>query len=148
MAERLERLAQGADRAGDERVDADDLARRPRRPRCTIVVRAMSRSMTRFARLAALPMLFAGMARAAAPSVPILEPDALKPGQKAEVRTVFAGDRIETFDAEILGVLKGGKVEGDVILARATSDRVTKTGIAQGMSGSPVYVDGKLVGAL
>jgi hypothetical protein len=104
--------------------------------------------MMRTLRLASLPMLFAGMACAAAPSVPTLDADALRPGQKAEVRTVFAGDRIESFDAEILGVLKGGRVEGDVILARATSDRVSKTGIAQGMSGSPVYVDGKLVGAL
>jgi SpoIVB peptidase S55 len=78
----------------------------------------------------------------------MLEPDALVPGQKAEVRTVFTGQKIETFEAEILGVLKGGKAEGDMILARATSERVVRSGVAQGMSGSPVYVDGKLIGAL
>jgi hypothetical protein len=64
------------------------------------------------------------------------------------VRTVFAGDSVETFEAEILGVLPGGRSEGDMILARATSPRVEQTGVAQGMSGSPVYVDGKLIGAL
>jgi hypothetical protein len=77
-----------------------------------------------------------------------LAPDDLHPGQKAVVKTVFAGDRVEDFDAEIVGVLKGGRTEGDIILARATSERVIKSGVAQGMSGSPVYVDGRLIGAL
>ena len=67
---------------------------------------------------------------------------------KAVVKTVFAGDRVEDFEAEIVGVLKGGRAEGDLILARATSERVVKSGVAQGMSGSPVYVEGRLVGAL
>jgi hypothetical protein len=61
---------------------------------------------------------------------------------------VFEGTRIEEFEAEIVGVLPGGRAEGDMIVARATSERVVKSGIAQGMSGSPVYVDGKLIGAL
>lgn len=81
-------------------------------------------------------------------NVPILAPAALHPGQLASVRTVFAGDSIETFDAVILGVMDGGRSDGQVILARATSERVIACGIAQGMSGSPVYVDGKLIGAL
>src|SRR5258706_15623803 len=80
--------------------------------------------------------------------VPTLGPAQLHPGQKAEVRTVFHGDSVETFEAEIVGVLAGGRVEGDMILARATSARVVDSGVAQGMSGSPVFVDGKLVGAL
>ena len=64
------------------------------------------------------------------------------------VRTVFAGDSIESFDAEIVGVLQGGRAEGDLILAKPVSDRMKHLGVAAGMSGSPVYVDGKLVGAL
>lgn len=80
--------------------------------------------------------------------MPILALDQLHPGQKAVVRTVFRGDSIEEFPAEIVGVMKGGRAEGDMILARATSERLEKTGVAQGMSGSPVYVDGKLIGAL
>ena len=79
---------------------------------------------------------------------PTLDLDALQPGQKAVVRTVFQGERIESLEAEIVGVFHGGRVDGDIIVARATTERVIHSGIAQGMSGSPVYVDGKLVGAL
>lgn len=96
-----------------------------------------------------LLLLLAASAAAAAPAgIPTLAPDQLRPGQKAVVKTVFVGDRVEEFEAEIVGVLKGGRAEGDLILARATSERVIKTGVAQGMSGSPVYVDGRLIGAL
>lgn len=96
----------------------------------------------------ALALLVARGAFGATPSVPTLDPERLHAGQKAVVRTVFSGETIESFDAEILGVLKGGRSEGDVILARATSERVIRTGVAAGMSGSPVYVEGKLIGAL
>ena len=100
----------------------------------------------RLARLAGALALVAGTARAA--PVPTLDLARLHPGQAAEVRTVFRGDSIETFNAEIVGVLTGGRTEGDMILARATSERVVRSGVAQGMSGSPVYVEGKLIGAL
>jgi hypothetical protein len=89
-----------------------------------------------------------GLALAASPAVPTMPASALRAGQRAEVRTVFSGDSVETFTAEIVGVLPGGRAEGDLILARATSPRVERTGVAQGMSGSPVYVDGRLIGAL
>ncbi len=93
-------------------------------------------------------LLFGLASPVSATSVPCLKLDELKPGQQAEVRTVFQGTRIDTFSAEIVGVLRGGPVAGDMIVARATSERVARLGVAQGMSGSPVYVDGKLVGAL
>lgn len=95
-----------------------------------------------------LASLVAVSAHGATPNVPTLGPDALHPGQKAIVHTVFAGDSIETFEAEIVGVLRGGRASGNTILARALTPRVVQSGVAQGMSGSPVYVDGKLVGAL
>jgi SpoIVB peptidase S55 len=85
---------------------------------------------------------------AAASSVPTLSPGTLHPGQKAVVHTVFTGSVVDSFDAEIVGVMEGGRAEGAMILARATSERVARTGIAQGMSGSPVTVGGRLVGAL
>ena len=88
------------------------------------------------------------LARAAAPVVPVAPVSSVHAGQQALVRTVFVGDSIETFTAEIVGVLPGGRAEGDMILARATDPRVILTGVAQGMSGSPVYVDGRLIGAL
>ena len=98
--------------------------------------------------LLVLLALVPGAPVAAASGVPTLPAAALHSGQKATVHTVFAGDSVETFDAEIVGVMPGGRAEGDLILARATSPRVQSTGVAQGMSGSPVYVDGKLIGAL
>ncbi len=69
-------------------------------------------------------------------------------GQHATCRTVFAGRAIEDFDLEVVGVVKGGKADGDMILARATQPRLVHDGIAAGMSGSPVYIDGRLAGAL
>jgi len=104
--------------------------------------------MVRSVRVAAIALLWLVVSAPAWARVPTLDPDALQAGQKAVVKTVFQGERIEDFEAEIVGVLHGGRVDGDIIVARATSERVTKTGIAQGMSGSPVYVDGHLVGAL
>lgn len=74
--------------------------------------------------------------------------DELKPGMKGVGRTVFRGNEIEEFGVEILGVLKGGAVGGDVILARLEGGPLKETGVISGMSGSPVYLDGKLVGAL
>lgn len=97
--------------------------------------------------LTLVPVVLGGGAALGAP-VPTLAPGDLHPGEKAVVRTVFQGTRVESFDAEIVGVLHGGRAEGDMILARATSPRVVESGVAQGMSGSPVYVDGKLIGAL
>ncbi len=56
---------------------------------------------------------------------------------------------IETFDVEIIGLMDNGKGSTKMIMARASGDVINRTGgILQGMSGSPVYVDGKLVGAL
>jgi SpoIVB peptidase S55 len=97
--------------------------------------------------LTLLALIPAPRAGSAAP-VPTMPPGALHRGQKAIVRTVFEGTRIEEFEAEVVGVLSSGRAAGDMIVARATSPRVIATGVAQGMSGSPVYVDGKLVGAL
>lgn len=98
--------------------------------------------------LAAGLCALAAPVRAVVADVPVMAASELRPGQHAIVRTVFAGDSIETFEATILGVLSGGRTEGDMILARATSERVIQCGVAEGMSGSPVYVDGKLIGAL
>src|SRR5262249_27468493 len=62
--------------------------------------------------------------------------------------TVFEGHTLEDFDLEVVGVVKGGKADGDMILARATQPRLVHDGIAAGMSGSPVYIEGRLAGAL
>ena len=113
-------------------------------PGCSIVPRVKHATVFRALLLGGLCLL-ASSARSA---VPTLSADSLHAGQMAVVRTVFAGTHIESFDAEILGVLDVGRTEGRIILARATSQRVVKSGVAQGMSGSPVYVNGRLIGAL
>ncbi len=72
----------------------------------------------------------------------------LKPGMRATGRTVFSGDRVEDFQVEILGVLENVGPKQSLILARLSGGPLEKTGVLQGMSGSPVYIDGKLVGAV
>jgi len=63
-------------------------------------------------------------------------------------RTIFTGDRVEDFQVEILGVLDNIGPKESLILARLSGGPLDHTGVMQGMSGSPVYIDGKLVGAV
>ena len=73
----------------------------------------------------------------------------IKPGLKGVGRTIFEGDHIEEFQVEILGILKNALApKHDLILARLSGGPLEKTGVIAGMSGSPVYIDGKLVGAV
>jgi len=72
----------------------------------------------------------------------------LKPGMKGVGRTVFQGTRPEEFQVEILGVLHGINPGASAVLAKFSGDRIERTGIFEGMSGSPVYIDGKLLGAV
>jgi hypothetical protein len=74
----------------------------------------------------------------------------LEPGMKGVGRTVILGTTVEEFNVEIIGVLKkGGFNGGPMILIRCTGEVIDKTGgVAGGFSGSPVYINGKLIGAL
>lgn len=73
----------------------------------------------------------------------------LKRGMKGVAYTVFEGVNPEPMQVEILGVLKDSLGPGrDMILARLYGNKPEFTGVVAGMSGSPVYIDGKLVGAL
>src|SRR6476661_7921357 len=72
----------------------------------------------------------------------------LKPGMHGTGKTVFSGDRIEDFDVEILGVLENIGPKQSLILGRLSGGPLAKTGVMQGMSGSPVFIDGRLVGAV
>src|SRR5262245_13927020 len=74
--------------------------------------------------------------------------DEVRPGMKGIGKTVFQGTRIEEFDVELLGVLKNFAPKQDMVLARLSGGPLAKTGVIAGMSGSPVYVDGKLLGAV
>jgi len=75
--------------------------------------------------------------------------DELRPGMKGIARTVFAGSETQEFGVEILGVLPGFPgPHQSAIIARLSGSNVEKTGVFAGMSGSPVYIDGRLVGAI
>lgn len=70
------------------------------------------------------------------------------PGLHGVGRTIFQGNRIEEFQVEILGVIQNGGPKQSIILARLSGGPLAEAGIIQGMSGSPVYIDGKLLGAV
>lgn len=72
----------------------------------------------------------------------------IRAGQKGIGRTVFSGNKIEEFQVEVLGVLENIGPKQNVILARLSGGPLDRTGVMQGMSGSPVFIDGKLVGAV
>ena len=88
------------------------------------------------------------LAVAAAANVPLMPIRDLRPGMLGVGKTVIQGDTIEEFNVEILGV-QGSEATGYSVFVRLYGDLIEKTGgVAQGMSGSPVYVDGRLVGAV
>ncbi len=72
----------------------------------------------------------------------------IRAGMHGVGRTVFQGDRIEDFQVEILGVLQNAGPKQSIILARLSGGPLAQAGVIQGMSGSPVYIDGRLVGAV
>ncbi|HLW68665.1 MAG TPA: SpoIVB peptidase S55 domain-containing protein [Gemmataceae bacterium] len=74
--------------------------------------------------------------------------DELRPGMKGYGLTVMKGTKIEKFDAEVLGVLKNTAPGRDMVLCRLAGLDLERTGIIAGMSGSPIYIDEKLVGAV
>src|ERR1700720_3091990 len=84
--------------------------------------------------------------RAATPQMPISE---IRPGMVGIGRTVFNGTQVEEFKANILGVIENViGPQRNLILARLEGGPLADTGVIAGMSGSPVYIDGRLIGAV
>lgn len=73
----------------------------------------------------------------------------VKPGMKGYGKTVFLGTKIETFEVEVIGVMEKMNLGKSLILVKMKGGPITERGanLIQGMSGSPVYVNGKLLGA-
>jgi hypothetical protein len=101
-------------------------------------------------RIVAVLSVLAGMVGASPTAqtrvIPVAE---VRPGMVGVGHTVFQGDKIEEFTVHIIGVLKN--VVGpsrDIILARLEGGPLAETGVIAGMSGSPVYIDGRLLGAV
>lgn len=86
---------------------------------------------------------------ASAQSNEILPLDQVRQGMQGYAYTIFAGDQIEKFDLEVIGVMPNflGPRQS-IILVQLKGPKVEHTGVVAGMSGSPVYLEGKLAGAL
>jgi hypothetical protein len=92
-----------------------------------------------------LPSL-ALLAQTSQPTIPVSQ---IHAGMRGVAYTVFEGVKPESMDVEVLGVLHNANgPKGDMILVRLHGTKVEYTGVVAGMSGSPVYLDGKLAGAL
>jgi hypothetical protein len=105
-------------------------------------------------RKVALPLLVLGvslfssvlLAQTSQPTIPVSD---IHPGMRGVAYTVFQGVKPEPMDVEVLGVLHGmNGPKSNIILVRLHGQKVEYTGVVAGMSGSPVYLNGKLAGAL
>jgi hypothetical protein len=99
--------------------------------------------------LAALFLVNGALAQAQIPLNETLPIDQVRPGMQGYAYTIFAGDQVEKFDLEVIGVMPNflGPKQS-IILVQLKGPKVEHTGVVAGMSGSPVYIDGKLAGAL
>jgi SpoIVB peptidase S55 len=109
----------------------------------------------RFPRLTRTPALAllcflaaAGVVQAGPKPDSFWQVDDLRAGMHGHGLTVMKGTKVEEFKVEILGVMKNTSPGRDMVLARLSGLDLEKTGIIAGMSGSPVYIDNKLVGAV
>ncbi|MFH1540226.1 MAG: SpoIVB peptidase S55 domain-containing protein [bacterium] len=81
-------------------------------------------------------------------AVEFMSVDELEPGMKGYGLSVFKGTKIEKFDVEILGVQKKVLAGQDMIMIRMAGMGLEHSGTVAGMSGSPIYIDGRLLGAV
>ena len=108
-------------------------------------VSALRRTLGRVCLTAALSCILALSAQAQE----FMNVSEVQPGMTGYAKTVVHGTTIDTFPVEILGVMKNSGPSGDLVLAKFSGPLIEETGgIAQGMSGSPVYINGKLLGAV
>src|SRR5438552_18105001 len=102
--------------------------------------------MKRIGVLLGLILLLANVSRAADNKSPFFPVEEIKPGMKAVGRTIFEGGKTQEFDVEILGVLQGTPAPGrSLIVIRLSGPLAERSGVFQGMSGSPVFIDARLV---
>jgi len=99
-------------------------------------------------KLAALATAFSLLTPLVAQGPATLGVSEIRAGMKGYGRTVFQGGKIERFEFEVLGIQKNAAPGRSRILVRASGGPLAETGILAGMSGSPCYIDGKLIGAL
>ncbi|HXY00184.1 MAG TPA: SpoIVB peptidase S55 domain-containing protein [Candidatus Limnocylindrales bacterium] len=111
----------------------------------------MGRFLTRFTLLTVIFLLLGTLFlwSAAQESNEVLPLVQVRAGMKGYAYTIFAGDQVEKFDLEVLGVMPNFMgPKQSIILVQLKGPKVEHTGVVAGMSGSPVYLEGKLAGAL
>ncbi len=102
-----------------------------------------------FAACLSFPVAVFAQTAQTAQSTQTIGVDQLRAGMRGVAYTVFEGVKPESMDVEVLGVLHNvNGPKGDLILVRLHGQKVEYTGVVAGMSGSPVYINGKLAGAL
>jgi hypothetical protein len=95
------------------------------------------------------PVVKTATRAASAPSASLFPLEELRPGMKGVSRSVFSGSETQEFGVEILGVLPGFTgPRQSTIIAKLSGTNVARTGVFAGMSGSPVFIDDRLVGAI
>ena len=99
-------------------------------------------------RLLAISLTIATTLIAAAAAAETMPLSQIQKGMRGYGVSVFEGNRLERFDVEILGVLHNIGPGQDLILGKVDSPIVQRAGVIAGMSGSPIYIDGKVIGAL
>jgi hypothetical protein len=77
-----------------------------------------------------------------------MDTDEITAGMKGYGKTVFIGDQISLFNVEVLGILRNWEAKSNMILIKISGGPLEKTGVIAGMSGSPVYINNRLIGAL
>lgn len=91
----------------------------------------------------------AGAAAPASPNTRFMPLSELKEGMRGTAKTVFRGSEAEEFNVEILGIIPGGiGPKQDLIVGRLSGGSTDRTSVFAGMSGSPVFIDGRLIGAI
>jgi hypothetical protein len=104
------------------------------------------RLITRLAPLAGIAIVTSVLLSGAAPTMSVAD---IRPGMTGIGRTVFDGTRVEEFKVSIIGVLENViGAHRNLILAKLEGGPLAHTGVIAGMSGSPVFIDGKLIGAV
>jgi hypothetical protein len=114
--------------------------RSPLRARAAVLATALS--------LFSFTGLFASQIREAFPEVATIAVEEIQAGMRGYGMSVFKGTTPERFEVEVLGVLQNQKPSGSYVLARLSGQNLEHSGVVAGMSGSPVYFDGRLAGAV
>lgn len=80
--------------------------------------------------------------------ISIMKLSEIKTGMTGEGKTIFKGTQIETFTFKVLGIVEKFSPDKDMIIVELDSPVLNEAGIIAGMSGSPAYIDGKLIGSV